>query len=128
MLDRVREMRPSYNNDERIASNASVSSAKLLYYQLLAGLFSCTGFCVDLAFVNSSWTQMHMRVMWRAAIQCSSGRGWLSVLRMGPGQLVKLFPPCNTSHLKNIPLGGGGPGGSQSQQRLDSTPRLCVYY
>jgi H+/Cl- antiporter ClcA len=73
MLSRVREMRPSYNNDERIASSTSVSSFKLLYYQVLAALFSGTGYFVDMAFVNSSWTEDHMKHMWRGAILASTG-------------------------------------------------------
>lgn len=73
MLNRVREMRPSYNNDERIANSTSVSTIKLLYYQILAALFSVTGYFVDMAFVNSSWTENHMKYMWRGAIQCSIG-------------------------------------------------------
>mmetsp|Transcript_14789 Transcript_14789/g.22276 ORF Transcript_14789/g.22276 Transcript_14789/m.22276 type:complete len:427 (-) Transcript_14789:37-1317(-) len=98
MLKRVREMRPSYNNDQRIASSASVSSIKLLYYRFIGWAFGLTGYCVDMAFVNSSWTEMHMKDMWRGALNSDTKR-------YSSGRLIKLFPPCNTTHLKSISLG-----------------------
>lgn len=57
MLDKVREQRPSHNNDELIASNKSVSSVKLLYYQIFALIYSLVGRCTDIVMVNSTWTR-----------------------------------------------------------------------
>jgi hypothetical protein len=94
MLRRVRDLRPSYNNNQRIASSQSVSALKLVYYRFLGFLYSLTGFCVDMAFVNSSWTEQHMKEMWSSSLKCS-----------GVSSLIKLFPPCNTLHLHDIPLG-----------------------
>jgi alpha-1,2-mannosyltransferase len=105
-------MRPSYNNDQRIASNQTVSSAKLVYYQIIGALYSLTGYAVDLAFVNSTWTERHMREMWRDSLAASSSRGPFSRWFGGPKTLITLFPPCNTQHLQSIPLGQtcGNPG------------------
>lgn len=71
-MKKVREMRPSYNNDHRIASSQSVSTVKLLYYRLLGYFFSLTGYAVDLAFVNSTWTERHMLEMWHNPLASSS--------------------------------------------------------
>lgn len=72
MLHKVREMRPSYNNDQRIASSQSVSFIKLYYYRALGYFFSLTGYSVDLAFVNSTWTERHMLEMWHDSLKYSS--------------------------------------------------------
>jgi alpha-1,2-mannosyltransferase len=75
MLNKVREMRPSYNNDQRIATSRGVSSVKLFYYEILGYLYSLTGYAVDLAFVNSTWTEHHMMQMWLDALRYSARAG-----------------------------------------------------
>jgi alpha-1,2-mannosyltransferase len=77
MLKKVREMRPSYNNDQRIATSHGVSSVKLIYYQILGFFYSLTGYAVDLAFVNSTWTEQHMLQMWNGALENSSTQAGL---------------------------------------------------
>ncbi len=57
MLQKVREQRPDYNNDSRIASNVQVSRMKLIYYHVFAALYSLAGRCADVVMVNSSWTK-----------------------------------------------------------------------
>jgi alpha-1,2-mannosyltransferase len=116
MLTKVREQRPSYNNSSAITSSVTVSSIKLLYYKFFAWLFSLTAYGVDIAIVNSSWTENHIRHMWANAINHRSHhtRGILSILRVlsvkfpwsnaEAVQLVKIFPPCNTQHSQSIPL------------------------
>jgi alpha-1,2-mannosyltransferase len=37
MLEKVRQQRPAYNNKGAIASSVTISSLKLVYYQLFAG-------------------------------------------------------------------------------------------
>lgn len=109
MLHKVREMRPSYNNDQRIASSQSVSNIKLYYYRTLGYLFSLTGYAVDLAFVNSTWTERHMLEMWSNSLKYSSESSSLDLkskpMFYGPRKLIKLYPPCNTQRLQDIPLG-----------------------
>jgi hypothetical protein len=72
-------MRPSYNNDQRIASNQTVSTVKLVYYQIIGTLYSLTGYAVDVAFVNSTWTERHMQEMWRQSLTT--------------GEITPSFPP-----------------------------------
>lgn len=120
MLQAVREQRPSYNNDKRIASNIRISQLKLVYYSLFAQLYAATGSFADLVFVNSSWTQGHISQLWgiSAVTQDSSNDEGVanraeslnpaSRLRntgtRGRRRLIKLFPPCNTKHLQALPL------------------------
>ena len=64
MLQKVREMRPSYNNYEKIASNRSVSTLKLIYYHIFALCYSLVGACTDVVMVNSNWTRRHIEALW----------------------------------------------------------------
>lgn len=99
MLRRVREQRPQYNNDERISSSVTISSIKLLYYQLFAVLYSAAGRCAELAVVNSSWTEGHISELWRTRKVKRDG-----VLSLFSPLLFKVFPPCNTEVLSRIPI------------------------
>jgi alpha-1,2-mannosyltransferase len=92
MLKQVREQRPSFNNNEKIARNVAVSSLKLIYYRFFAFLFSRVGQWVDLIIVNSSWTRKHIQELWY--FPDSSGRR----------KLETIFPPCNTTTLERLPL------------------------
>lgn len=113
MLSKVRDQRPSFNNVSRIAESVTVSSAKLLYYHFMSFLFSWTGYYVDIAFVNSSWTEGHMQHMWHSSIVAhqrvkGTNKNCLPLL-------VKLYPPCNTSHLRSFPLSLGGAKATESE-------------
>ena len=135
MLQKVREQRPSYNNDANIAGNVTISSIKLIYYQWFARLYSWVGSYADKVFVNSSWTEKHISQLWGLDIdenihsdnlQTTSSPSSPSMTDSHPHppskskRLVKLYPPCNTTHLQNIPLGNmgsktsGGPSSSPS--------------
>ena len=103
MLNKVRQQRPSYNNVSHIATSVTVSSVKLFYYRMLSALFSWTGYSVDLAFVNSSWTEGHMRHMWSGSVQARRQHRCNEEHKNG-NLLVKVFPPCNTSHMQTYPL------------------------
>jgi glycosyltransferase involved in cell wall biosynthesis len=148
MLEKVREQRPSYNNDGFIANSVTISSIKLLYYKLFAYVYSFVGSFASKVIVNSSWTEGHISQLWRlpptetggdrsSCIKTStstttdttsgdrgssekstiseeskiaSGRqGGVSATR-----LFKIFPPCNTSHLKAIPLGSNSSNNSNN--------------
>ena len=89
MLQLVIEQRPSYNNNASITRSATVSLLKRVYYRFFALAYSSSGRCVDLAMVNSSWTQTHIVDLW--------GYGT---------NIVKVFPPCNTTEFRQIPLAG----------------------
>ena len=89
MLKKVRDQRPSYNNNERIATNLTISRVKLLYYNVFAYLYKFVGLYADIVFVNSSWTYGHMSQLWKSS---------------STNKINLMYPPCNTSHLENIPL------------------------
>lgn len=87
MLNKVREQRPSYNNNERIATNSVVSSAKLEYYKFYAAWYNFVGSFSDLVLVNSTWTQNHILKLWPVI-----------------DRLKLVFPPCNTSAMQQWPV------------------------
>ena len=89
MLQRVTDRRPSYNNNIRITSSTSVSTLKYYYYQLFALLYSFTGKAASIIMVNSTWTLNHIVSIWGQTCH-----------------IVKVYPPCNTTHLLNLPLEG----------------------
>jgi alpha-1,2-mannosyltransferase len=97
MLNKVREQRPSYNNDSRIASSVTISKLKLFYYNFFAKLYSFVGSFADNVMVNSSWTAGHMSHLWNRQINNNNSFKLKK-------DIIKLFPPCNTSHLQQIPL------------------------
>ena len=97
MLQRVREQRPQYNNDESITSSTTVSNIKLAYYKMFALAYSFTGRCAQLVFVNSSWTEGHISLLWGTSKTKSKAN-------LVTPRLLKVFPPCNTQELKKLSL------------------------
>lgn len=65
----------------------TISSIKLIYYQLFAKLYGLVGWFADSIMVNSSWTEEHINNLWKR-----------------PLSTYKVYPPCDTSDLQNIPL------------------------
>jgi|LauGreSuBDMM15SN_2_FD.fasta_scaffold2764240_1 alpha-1,2-mannosyltransferase len=57
MLQKVRDLRPDYNNDMRIATSKTMSFMKLLYYKIFALGYSISGLFTDVVLVNSTWTR-----------------------------------------------------------------------
>ena len=93
MLNKIREQRPSYNNNQLISSSVAISSMKLHYYELIAKLYGFVGGFADVVYVNSNWTHAHISHIWNLKTTKHSGK-----------RLMKLYPPCNTTHLVDIPL------------------------
>jgi alpha-1,2-mannosyltransferase len=92
MLKRVREQRPSYNNDKLITSSIAISSFKLFYYHSFAILYGLVGQCTDSVLVNSTWTKTHIAKLWKIDVnKCKN-------------KLSLVFPPCNTMTLERIEL------------------------
>ncbi|OMJ83495.1 hypothetical protein SteCoe_15598 [Stentor coeruleus] len=85
MIEKVREMRPSYNNSERISNNARISKVKLFYYKALMKWYQSVGLFCDLALCNSSWTIGHIKSTWRAKSKV-------------------LYPPCDVNGFLKLPL------------------------
>jgi len=85
MLQRVREHRPAHNNNARIAQNVTISNLKVVYYKIIALLYSLVGSLVSIALVNSSWTEAHIVQLWSFTQRKN---------------IVKVYPPCNTKELQ----------------------------
>ena len=96
MLSEVASPRPDHSkatSDDCVPpSSASYQSAvfrniKLVYYNAFALVYTCVGYFADVAIVNSSWTEGHVRQLW-----CLNSK------------ILKIFPPCNTAALADISL------------------------
>lgn len=85
MIEQVREMRPSYNNSERISNNVRISKLKLIYYKVLMKWYQSVGLFCDLALCNSSWTIGHIQSIWRTKCKV-------------------LYPPCDVNGFLKLPL------------------------
>ena len=122
MLHRVREQRPAYNNDGIISRSTSISAMKLKYYELFACAYTFVGSFADKVMVNSSWTELHIAQLWNLHVDVERKDGEphqgscnnriridkRSVDPKGKSSrktVVKLYPPCNTTHLQSIPFG-----------------------
>ncbi len=116
MLQRVREFRPSYNNNVAISGSTTVSNIKILYYHIFAWMYGMVGSFASMVYVNSSWTEGHVAEMWRlqrhtngteseslaTSNKSQRNRNALQVPPARTRYANKLFPPCNTSVLSLI--------------------------
>lgn len=115
MLQRVRDQRPAHSENGTVSGNISISAAKLVYYQFFAYMYTFVGSFADEAIVNSSWTENHISQLWGLEL-----RGKELELNLNPEDsskrsrppnhrtkkvVLKIYPPCNTTHLQEIPLG-----------------------
>lgn len=103
MLNKVRERRPSFNNNARISSSVTVSNLKLVYYQCFAHLYSFVGSYATTVMVNSSWTHKHIAELWNFPYEKLSPKR-ASSNKKNKNKLLLVYPPCNTSTLESIPL------------------------
>ncbi|CAM6087866.1 unnamed protein product [Calypogeia fissa] len=87
MLERVKSRKSLYNNDDRIAKSVVLSRGKVIYYRFVAYLYGRAGCCTHLAMVNGSWTRDHIEKLWRI-----------------PKKIVRVYPPCDTGALQELPL------------------------
>ncbi len=60
-----------------------LTTAKVLYYRVVAWMYGLAGACADVAMVNSSWTQAHINRIWRI-----------------PNRTFLVYPPCDTLSLQ----------------------------
>ena len=97
MLKAVVEKRPSYNNNTRIVSNTSISLLKQYYYKIFTYFYGFVGGFSNKVIVNSTWTQRHMKQLWHFKIDKKN-------VQTNKRQIYKIFPPCNTTILENIPI------------------------
>ena len=132
MFRKVREMRPTYNNNQMITNNTTVSSIKIIYYQCFAYTYSfIMNYLTDLIIVNGSWTEYHLkRIMFE--LQDSIKAEGISTITSNKVKsikhtkaddngeedeeistidkcpIVKIYPPCNTELLLNMNSNSNG--------------------
>lgn len=87
MVSRVRQRSLMYNNDSVISRSIWLSRCKVVYYTFFSWLYGLVGSYAQLAMVNSSWTRSHIEKLWNI-----------------PGQIKRVYPPCDTSALQVLPL------------------------
>ena len=87
MLERVTSGQNNYNNNERIAKSKLLTNIKLIYYRILAWIYSFVGTFADVITVNSTWTGNHIRKIFKR-------------------EPIVLFPPCDTKEFGELPLEG----------------------
>lgn len=87
MLGVVSGGKESFNNRAFIKNSRILTYAKLLYYHLFACLYGLVGRASDVVMVNSSWTERHIRHLWK----CDPSI---------------VFPPCNTTEFQELALTG----------------------
>ncbi|XP_054156104.1 GDP-Man:Man(3)GlcNAc(2)-PP-Dol alpha-1,2-mannosyltransferase-like [Oppia nitens] len=85
MLELVAQTRTSYNNRSFISNSPVLTKAKLMYYKLFAYLYGLMGRMAEIVMVNSSWTKGHVEHIWQREART-------------------VYPPCNTSDLKQLSL------------------------
>lgn len=87
MVSRVWNRSSMYNNHDLVAKSIWLSRCKVVYYIIFSWMYGFVGSCTHLAMVNSSWTQSHIRTLWKI-----------------PERTKKVYPPCDTSGLQELPL------------------------
>jgi hypothetical protein len=110
-----------------IAKSVSISKLKLMYYKSFAYLYSYVGSYTDKVMVNSSWTENHISQIWGLNININNKEIYyndknedispkinkinrdineISISdKKVEKDILKLYPPCNTQHLQEIPIG-----------------------
>jgi alpha-1,2-mannosyltransferase len=86
MLDAVVSARPNAVHNAGAANAGALRTrAKLIYYRIFARCYGWAGSNARVVMTNSSWTDAHIRSLWRV-----------------PSRVV--YPPCDTSELSRMPL------------------------
>ncbi|EAX92632.1 glycosyl transferase, group 1 family protein [Trichomonas vaginalis G3] len=85
MLKAVSSGNDQYNNNQKIAKSKVLTSIKIIYYRIIAFIYSLCGYFADVITVNSTWTGNHIR----------------EIFRRDP---IILFPPCDTTDLSKLPI------------------------
>ena len=87
----------SFNNRALFVRSPVLRYMKLIYYKLLAYSYGFAGRKADLVMVNSSWTQNHIKSLWKTDVQI-------------------VYPPCDVESFKTIPLDRFGESESQDMK------------
>jgi len=65
MLAKVQSNQASFNNNAAIASSAVFSKLKVVYYYILTLFYKSMGNYSDMTFTNSTWTNQHIKALWK---------------------------------------------------------------
>lgn len=65
MVGLVKQQKVNYNNNPIIANSVTLTRIKVIYYKLFGFLYRMCGRCSDLTFVNGSWTEGHIKKLWK---------------------------------------------------------------
>lgn len=65
MVGLVKEQKVNYNNNPIIANSPTLTRMKVIYYKLFSFIYRICGNCSDLTFVNGSWTESHIKKLWK---------------------------------------------------------------
>jgi alpha-1,2-mannosyltransferase len=91
MLEVVRQRTSTYNNNSAIAQSPLMSRLKEFYYEYFATAYGFAGRCADVVMANSSWTKMHLDIIWEV-----------------PQKVKIVYPPCDTANFSKFSLEGRG--------------------
>lgn len=137
-----------------IAKSVSISKLKLMYYKLFAYLYSYVGSYADKVMVNSSWTENHISKIWGLNINKNNKElyynnntnddnadtippeiyeinrdvteNFVSNKKIEK-DILKLYPPCNTQHLQEIPIGDENNRKRYIREKFDINLYVCVF-
>ena len=99
MIDAVASRKAAHNNGRLFARFGSGTRVKLLYYRSLVALYRFAGRRSDVTMANGTWTARHIGALW--------------------GQMPKVvFPPCDTTQLRALPLEPPPPAAPRDAARL----------
>ncbi|XP_029458656.1 GDP-Man:Man(3)GlcNAc(2)-PP-Dol alpha-1,2-mannosyltransferase [Rhinatrema bivittatum] len=87
MLSVVRNQDVRFNNAAFITTNPIFSKLKLVYYYMFAYLYGWVGTSSDIIMVNSSWTQNHILLLWKAGDRTSV-----------------VYPPCDVQTFLDVQI------------------------
>lgn len=75
----------SFNNRKIFIKSPLLRRIKLVYYKILVFLYGSAGRRAELVMVNSSWTQKHIKSLWKC-------------------QAHVVYPPCDVNSFRTLPL------------------------
>mmetsp|Transcript_30237 Transcript_30237/g.56482 ORF Transcript_30237/g.56482 Transcript_30237/m.56482 type:complete len:479 (-) Transcript_30237:74-1510(-) len=87
MITLVQSGTATYNNASIVAKTALLRQVKVWYYRAFAYFYGMVGRTASVICVNSSWTRAHIDALWRV-----------------PRRTFTVFPPCDTTTLRKMPL------------------------
>lgn len=88
MIDHIVSNIERFNNSKIYSKSKVLTKLKYLYYKMMLKIYGLSGNRCDILFTNSTWTDRHMRSVWKKF------NGDMQLR-----QSIKLFPPCSIKTL-----------------------------